>query len=167
MTTFLKVQDQIQEASKGEIQKKRFSPVLGIVFILVALPILWFAGHEASLGNDTVYILSVGGIILGLAGLTVLLLPREYFVLATARGTIRPHTVNLESIEKEHILQLFENGQLKEILKLSTKNPSSLSIELWEKDGYKNVFAQIYQNMDSGRQPISAMKVFTIDDVRR
>lgn len=167
MTTFLKIQDKIEEISKGEIQKRRLSPIFAILLIVLSLPLLWFGGRNAFLGLDSTYILSVLGAILGLAGLILLLLPREYFVLAAARGVIKPHTINLNPNEKERILDLYEKGQIKEIFRLSTKSPSPLSIELWVKDGHKNVYTQLYQSIDSFKRPISLVRVFPIEEIKR
>lgn len=166
MTTFLTIQDKIQELSKGEIQKRRFSPLLAIILIVISLPFLWFGGRNAFIGEGSTYYLSTIGIILGLVGLTLLLIPREYFIIARPNGIIKPNTINLDLVDKDRILDYFENGQIKEILKLSSKNPSSLYLELWVREGYDKVYAQIYQMKDSIKRPISLAKVFPIENIK-
>lgn len=167
MTTFLTIPDKIQELSKGEIQKKKLSPLLAIIFIIIALPFLWVGGREAFLHIESTYYFSIVGALLGIIGLIILLIPREYFVITAPGGIIKPHTVNLDLIEKERILDFFEKGQLKEILKLSTKAPSPLWIELWSKEGHDKVYVQLFQSIDSVKRPISLVGVFSTNDIKK
>ncbi|MEG1615379.1 MAG: hypothetical protein RR202_02980 [Bacteroidales bacterium] len=160
MTTFLTIPDKIQELSKGEIKKKRISPLPAIFLILLATPFLWFGGREAFLGIESTYYFTLIGIILGVIGLILLLTPREYFVIAAPRGRIKPQIVNLDLIDKDVILELFENGQLKDILKRTTTTPGSLFLELWSKEGHDKVYAQLYESVNSLRRPITLVGVF-------
>lgn len=167
MTTFLTIPDKIQELSKGEIQKRRLSPLFPILLIVIALPLLWIGGQQAYDHPEASYFLSIIGALAGIASLILLLLPRHYFVLVAPRGLIKPHVINLDPVEKELILELFNNGQIKELLKFTTEQPGPLSMEVWYKEGHEKVYVQLFQLQDSVRRPVSLVQVTTDKEIRR
>ncbi|MDO5571134.1 MAG: hypothetical protein Q4F97_06670 [Bacteroidales bacterium] len=166
MTTFIKIKDKIQELSEGTIRKRKILPILPVVVIFIGAVIIWIAGKESSYNNSISWYESIIGIMILITGAFFVLSQREYFVLNSPRGVIKPYRINLNSQEKDNILYLINSGDVEKALSYTVNAPSPLSLEIWWKDGHPYAYLQLYLSDKDGDLPISEIIKVSIKNLK-
>ena len=156
MEEYKRINDCIEDLSKGEVVKKRRSYFFPILCIIIGIAIILFGIFKSTdIGFEQTSYLAIffGLFLVGWGGVRIYL-KAGYYVVKSLNREIKPMKIFIDPKEKESAIELFKTGNLDGIINKSINKSSPLILELWRVDGHQLLYSQLLYKTNSRLNPI-------------
>ena len=157
MEEYKRINESIEDLSKGDIEKKKRSYLFPVICILVGCIIIFLGIYKSNdVGYEqTTYLAIFSGLFLIGWGIVRIYINADYYIVKSLNREIKPVKIYIDPNDKDAALALFKAGKLDSIISKSISKSSPLILELWRVDGHQLLYSQLLYRANSKLKPIS------------